>query len=88
MQDIGLVRRISAICPDLPISVSTRMTMSSAETIDQIAALGVSPIVLAREFSLRETSLTASTGRQTMHSALVRRIDRPIRPNAPKSPDS
>ena len=32
VQDLGLVRLIRAVCPDLPIHASTQMTLTSAET--------------------------------------------------------
>ena len=54
VQDLGLVRLIRAICPDLPIHASTQMTMTSSQTIAAAAELGVSRVVLARECSLDE----------------------------------
>jgi putative protease len=64
VQDLGLVRLIRAVCPDLPIHASTQMTMTSSQTILSAAELGVERVVLARECSLddirrirRETSL-------------------------------
>jgi putative protease len=64
VQDLGLVRLIRAVCPDLPIHASTQMTMTSSQTILPAAELGVERVVLARECSLddirrirRETSL-------------------------------
>jgi putative protease len=54
VQDLGLVRLIRELCPDLPIHASTQMTLSSAETIHAVEALGVERVVLARELSLEE----------------------------------
>jgi putative protease len=54
VQDLGLVRLIRAICPELPIHASTQMTLTSSQTIAAAAALGVSRVVLARECSLDE----------------------------------
>jgi putative protease len=54
VQDLGLVRLIRAICPDLPIHASTQMTLTSSQTIAAAAELGVSRVVLARECSLDE----------------------------------
>jgi len=52
VQDLGLVRLIRAVCPDLPIHASTQMTMTSSQTIAAAAELGVERVVLARECSL------------------------------------
>lgn len=54
VQDLGLVRLIRALCPDLSIHSSTQMTLTSAECIREAASLGVSRVVLARELSLDE----------------------------------
>ncbi len=54
VQDLGLVRLIRAICPDLPIHASTQMTLTSSQTIAAALELGVSRVVLARECSLDE----------------------------------
>jgi putative protease len=54
VQDLGLVRLIRAICPDLPIHASTQMTLTSSQTIAAAAELGASRVVLARECSLDE----------------------------------
>ena len=54
VQDLGLVRLIRAVCPDLPIHASTQMTMTSSQTIAAIAELGIERVVLARECSLDE----------------------------------
>ena len=48
------MRLIRAICPTLPIHASTQMTLTSAESIDAIAELGVERVVLARELSIDE----------------------------------
>ncbi len=62
VQDLGLVRLVRAMCPDLPIHASTQMTLSSAETIRLVESLGVERVVLARELSLQEI---AQIARQT-----------------------
>lgn len=54
VQDLGLVRLIRALCPDLPIHASTQMTMTSAECIAAAEQLGVERVVLARELSVPE----------------------------------
>src|SRR5690242_1373541 len=54
VQDLGLVRLIRAICPDLSIHASTQMTLTSSQTIAAAEELGASRVVLARECSLDE----------------------------------
>ncbi len=54
VQDLGAVRLIRAICPDLPIHASTQMTLTSAEAIAIATELGVERVVLARELSLKD----------------------------------
>ncbi len=54
VQDLGLVRLIRALSPDLVIHASTQMTLTSAETIAVAAELGIERVVLARELSIRE----------------------------------
>src|SRR5436189_2103153 len=54
VQDLGVVRLIRAICPDLSIHASTQMTLTSAECIAFVQSLGVERVVLARELSVRE----------------------------------
>jgi putative protease len=54
VQDLGLVRLIQTVCPDLSIHASTQMTLTSSQTIRAAAELGVSRVVLARECSLDE----------------------------------
>ena len=52
VQDLGVVRLIRAICPDLPIHASTQMTLTSAECIRFVESLGVERVVLARELAI------------------------------------
>lgn len=54
VQDLGLVRLIREICPDLPIHASTQMTMTSSQSIAAALELGVERVVLARECSIKE----------------------------------
>ncbi len=54
VQDLGMVRLIRRLCPDLGIHASTQMTLTSAENIAEAAKLGIDRVVLARELSLRE----------------------------------
>src|SRR4030095_11103526 len=41
VQDLGLVRLIRAVCPDLPIHAITQMTLTSSQTIAAAQELGV-----------------------------------------------
>ena len=54
VQDLGVVRLIRVICPDLPIHASTQMTLTSAECIRVAEELGIERVVLPRELSIRE----------------------------------
>ncbi|MGI8978968.1 MAG: DUF3656 domain-containing U32 family peptidase [Pirellulaceae bacterium] len=54
VQDLGVVRLIREVCPDLPIHASTQMTLTSAECIAVADSLGVQRVVLARELSIGE----------------------------------
>lgn len=54
VQDLGLVRLIRMISPDLAIHASTQMTLTSAECIRAVTALGIERVVLARELSIDE----------------------------------
>jgi putative protease len=74
VQDLGMLRLANQVCPTLPVHASTQMTLSSAECIAQVAALGVERVVLPRELSMEEI---ARIHRQTdvdievfMHGAL------------------
>ena len=74
VQDLGAVRLIRAICPDLPIHASTQMTLTSAEGIAIAKELGVERVVLARELSLEQigkiSSLTDMPLEAFVHGAL------------------
>ena len=62
VQDLGAVRLIHEICPQLSVHASTQMTMVSAETIRAIESLQVDRVVLARELSIAEIrKITAAT---------------------------
>lgn len=54
VQDLGLVRLIRTISPDLPIHASTQMTLTSSQSIAAAEGLGVERVVLARELSVEE----------------------------------
>jgi U32 family peptidase len=62
VQDLGAVRLIHEICPELSVHASTQMTMVSAETMAAIESLRVDRVVLARELSIAEIrKITAAT---------------------------
>lgn len=54
VQDIGVVRLLRALSPDLPIHASTQFTLTSAEGIAVAKELGIERTVLARELSMGE----------------------------------
>lgn len=54
VQDIGLVRLVRQIAPQMRIHASTQMTVSSAEAIALVEDLKIERYVLAREMSLSE----------------------------------
>jgi len=74
VQDLGAVRLIREICPELSVHASTQMTMVSAETIQAIESLKIDRVVLARELSIAEirkiTSATKMPVETFVHGAL------------------
>jgi putative protease len=54
VQDLGLVRLIRAISPDIEIHASTQMSITSEEGVELARELGCSRVILARELSLAE----------------------------------
>jgi putative protease len=56
VQDLGLVRLIHAIAPNLAIHGSTQMTLTEPRGIEFVRAMGVSRVVLARELSVDDIS--------------------------------
>ncbi|MCC7392476.1 U32 family peptidase [Candidatus Sumerlaeota bacterium] len=56
VQDIGVAEFANRLVPDLPIHASTQMTVTSAESIHGLEALGIrlDRVVAARELSRRE----------------------------------
>src|SRR6478609_11506942 len=59
-QDLGLVRLLRSISPDLSIHASTQMTLTSGECIRAAAELGIERVVLARELSIPEIKTISS----------------------------
>ncbi len=62
VQDLGVLRLLHRLCPELPLHASTQMTLSSAECIREVESLGVRRVVLPRELSIAEI---AALRRQT-----------------------
>lgn len=54
VQDLGLVRLIRALTPDLEVHASTQMSITSEEGVRLARELGCSRVILARELSLDE----------------------------------
>jgi putative protease len=54
VQDLGLVRLLRAVSPNLEVHASTQMTLTSGECIQLAEELGIQRVVLARELSIDE----------------------------------
>ena len=54
LQDLGLVRIIKEIAPDMPLHASTQMSVQSTQGVKLLEEAGFSRVVLARELSLQE----------------------------------
>src|SRR3954454_7697997 len=54
VQDLGLVRLLRTVSPDLAVHASTQMTLTSGECIRVAEELGIERVVLARELSIDE----------------------------------
>lgn len=54
VQDIGFLKAIHMIVPQLPIHASTQMSIYNLEQVKFLEKLGVRRVVLARELSLKE----------------------------------
>lgn len=52
VQDLGVVRLVRAMAPELPIHASTQMTCTDASSVELARSLGASRVILARELSL------------------------------------
>ena len=76
VQDLGLAWLASRLTPKLPVHASTQMTVTCAESIAGLEALGINPerVVVARELSRRElTQIRKHTSRELevfVHGAL------------------
>ena len=54
VQDLGLVRLLRSVSPDLAVHASTQMTLTSGECIQAVEEFGIERVVLARELSIDE----------------------------------
>ena len=62
VQDLGIVRLIRQLAPQLPIHGSTQMTLTEPRGIEFVRHLGVERVIVARELSIPEiTSIRAAT---------------------------
>jgi U32 family peptidase len=59
VQDLGVVRLIRQLCPELAVHASTQMTLTNAQAIEQVRQLGIERVVLARELSIAEITQIA-----------------------------
>ncbi len=63
VQDLGVVRLIRQLCPQLVVHASTQMTLTNAAAIEQVRQLGIERVVLARELSIDEIrKISSQTG--------------------------
>ena len=56
VQDLGVLRVIREMSPDIELHGSTQMTVHSADGVRELEKLGVSRVVLSRELSGKEIS--------------------------------
>jgi putative protease len=54
VQDLGVMRLIRAVAPELPIHASTQMTCTDAESVELARSLGAARVILARELSVAD----------------------------------
>ena len=60
VQDMGVLRFIRRVFPDLPIHASTQMAVTGPEGMKFLESLGVTRVVPARELSLEELNIMHS----------------------------
>lgn len=54
VQDVGVLRFLHNHFPELPLHISTQMTLTAAPALEQLKDMGVTRIVTSRELSLEE----------------------------------
>lgn len=74
VQDLGVLRQLRQLLPDLPLHASTQMTIHSAAGAEALGELGVQRVILARELSLDDlAAIRAATSMELevfVHGAL------------------
>lgn len=61
LQDIGLVRAVREIAPDMPMHASTQMSVQSIDGVRRLEQMGFCRVVLPRELSYEEIRLIAES---------------------------
>lgn len=54
VQDLGLLRLLKTMCPELEVHASTQMTLTEGRSIEWARRMGISRVVLPRELSIDE----------------------------------
>lgn len=54
VQDLGVLRTVKQVAPEIPVHASTQMSINNLEGVRLAAAMGISRVVLARELSRKE----------------------------------
>ena len=54
VQDLGVLRLVRAVAPEMPIHASTQMTCTDAASVALAGEMGASRVILARELSLAD----------------------------------
>lgn len=73
VQDLGLARAVHAAAPGMPLHASTQLSCHTPAGVRELAALGFSRVVLAREMSKEEIAACANQGAELeifVHGAL------------------
>ncbi len=73
VQDLGLARAIRAAAPSMPLHASTQLSCHTPAGVRELAALGFTRVVLAREMSREEIAACAGQGAELeifVHGAL------------------
>lgn len=73
IQDLGLARRIHTAAPDMPLHASTQLSCHTPAGVRELADIGFSRVVLAREMSREEIAACANQGTELeifVHGAL------------------
>ncbi len=73
VQDLGVIRLIRRVFPDLPVHASTQMTVGGPDGARLLLGLGVKRLVLPRELSLEEIRRVRESGIEVevfVHGAL------------------